>query len=86
MSIHPSNWEVTILKKTIVFLVLFGLWACTTPPLVTDTLENTLHYLVCSGQVPLDTARQAIARDWVAAYHQFVGETIIAVTGVPTEP
>lgn len=53
---------------------------------VKDTLETTLHDLVCSGQVPLDTARQAIARDWVAAYHQYVGETIIAVTGVPTEP
>ena len=53
---------------------------------VKDTLENTLHNLVCSGQVPLDTARQAFARDWVAAYHKYVGETIIAVTGVPTEP
>jgi hypothetical protein len=53
---------------------------------VKDTLENTLHDLVCSGQVPLDTARQAMATDWVAAYRQYVGQTIIVVTGVPTEP
>ena len=53
---------------------------------VKDTLENTLHQMVCSGQLPLDTARQAIATDWVAAYRQYVGQTIIAVTGVPTEP
>jgi len=53
---------------------------------VKDTLENTLHDLVCSGQVPLDTARQAMAADWVAAYRQYVGQTIIVVTGVPTEP
>lgn len=32
-----------------------------------DTLENTLHKMVCSGQLPLDTARQTIATDWVAA-------------------
>jgi hypothetical protein len=53
---------------------------------VKDTLENTLHDLVCSDQVPLDTARQAMATDWVAAYRQYVGETIIIVTGIPTEP
>lgn len=53
---------------------------------VKDALENTLHDLVCSGQVPLDTARQAMATDWVAAYRQYVGQSIIAVTGVPTEP
>ena len=51
-----------------------------------DTLENTLHKMVCDGQLPLDTARQAIATDWVAAYRQYVGQSIIDVTGVPTEP
>ena len=51
-----------------------------------DTLENTLHKMVCSGQLPLDTARQAIATDWIAAYRQYVSQTFIAVTGVPTEP
>jgi len=51
-----------------------------------DTLENTLHKMVCEGQLPLDTARQAIATDWVAAYRQYVSQSIILVTGVPTEP
>lgn len=51
-----------------------------------DMLENTLHKLVCSGQLPLDTARQALATDWVAAYHQYVGQSVIAVTAEPTEP
>jgi hypothetical protein len=45
---------------------------------VKDTLENTLHKLVCEGKVPLATAQQAIATDWVAAYHQYVGNTIIS--------
>ncbi len=53
---------------------------------VKDTLEDTLHKMVCSGQVPLDTARQDIARDWVAAYHKYVGQSILPVIGVPTEP
>ena len=51
-----------------------------------DTLEDKLHKLVCTGEVPLDIARQAFATDWVAAYRQYVGQSIIAVTGVPTEP
>jgi Protein of unknown function (DUF3761) len=51
-----------------------------------DILENTLHKMVCDGQLPLDTARQAIATDWVAAYRQYVGQSIISVTSVPTEP
>jgi len=37
-----------------------------------DTLENTLHDRVCSGQMSLSSARQAIATDWVAAYHKYV--------------
>jgi hypothetical protein len=53
---------------------------------IKDTLENTLHKMVCSGELPLDTARQAIATDWVAAYHLYVGQSIFVITGVPTEP
>ena len=53
---------------------------------IKDTLENTLHKMICSGELPLDTARQAIATDWVAAYHLYVGQSIFAITGVPTEP
>jgi cytochrome c-type biogenesis protein CcmH/NrfF len=36
-----------------------------------DHIEIKLQCLVCSGQVPLDEARAAIAIDWQAAYHQF---------------
>jgi len=51
-----------------------------------DALENRLHEMVCSGQLPLDTARQAIASDWVAAYRQYVSQSSISVTSMPTEP
>ena len=53
---------------------------------VKDTLENTLHGMICSGQITLDTAQRAIATDWVAAYRQYIGQSIIPVTAVPTEP
>jgi hypothetical protein len=36
-----------------------------------DTLENTLNRRVCSGEMPLATARRAIATNWVAAYNQY---------------
>jgi len=51
-----------------------------------DTLENVLHQMVCSGQLPLDTVRKALATDWVAAYRRYVGQSVIAFTPVPTEP
>lgn len=51
-----------------------------------DTLENVLHQLVCSNQIPLDEARQALAKDWVAAYRKYVGQSLIPFTPVPTEP
>lgn len=38
-----------------------------------DGLENTLREMVCSGNLPLATAQQAIADDWVAAAHRFGG-------------
>jgi hypothetical protein len=38
-----------------------------------DLLENKLNDLVCSGQLPLATAQQAIASNWVAAYQIFGG-------------
>lgn len=37
-----------------------------------DELEAVLARLVCSGQVPLAEAQQAIARDWIAAYTRYV--------------
>ena len=36
-----------------------------------DTLESKLNDLVCSGQMTLDAARQAIATNWVAAYQTY---------------
>jgi hypothetical protein len=36
-----------------------------------DTLEATLNRLVCSGQMTLDAARQAIASNWVATYQRY---------------
>jgi hypothetical protein len=38
-----------------------------------DELEAVLVRLVCSGSVPLEEARQAIARDWREAYRRYVG-------------
>ena len=38
-----------------------------------DTLEDRLNSLVCSGQVALATAQEAIASDWVTAYQKYVG-------------
>jgi hypothetical protein len=37
-----------------------------------DVLEHKLHRLVCSGQLDLLTAQQAIATNWVAAYNVYV--------------
>jgi hypothetical protein len=38
-----------------------------------DLLENRLNDLVCSGQLSLATAQQAIANNWVTAYQQYGG-------------
>lgn len=40
---------------------------------VKDRLESKLHELVCNGELPLATAQQMIASDWVAAYRRFLG-------------
>jgi hypothetical protein len=37
-----------------------------------DQLEDTLHRMVCAGQIPLDDARHAIASNWIAAYAKYV--------------
>ncbi|XGV94424.1 MAG: hypothetical protein ACAF41_00940 (plasmid) [Leptolyngbya sp. BL-A-14] len=38
---------------------------------IKDQLENRLHRLVCRRELPLATAQQAIARDWIKAYQQY---------------
>jgi hypothetical protein len=40
---------------------------------VKDKLEDRLHNLVCSGKLRLEEAQRAIARDWIAAYLQWIG-------------
>lgn len=36
-------------------------------------LEHTLHTLYCAGTVDLETAQQALIKNWVAAYEKYVG-------------
>lgn len=38
-----------------------------------DRLENALHRLVCSGTVPLATARRVFTVNWIAGYQRYVG-------------
>lgn len=40
---------------------------------VKDQLENKLHELICSGQIPVQQAQQEIAQDWIAAYQKYIG-------------
>lgn len=40
---------------------------------VKDRLENKLHELICSGQMPVEQAQKEIAADWTAAYAKYVG-------------
>ncbi len=37
-----------------------------------DRLENQLHALVCTGQLSLPTAQQAVASNWYSAYHRYM--------------
>lgn len=36
-----------------------------------DALEERLHQLVCSGELDLTTAQQAISNDWITAYEKY---------------
>ena len=48
---------------------------------VKDKLENRLHDLVCSGQVPLATAQHDIAANWIEAYKKYMGVNAPAASG-----
>ncbi len=50
---------------------------------VKDKIEDKLHSLVCSGQLSLSTAQQAIARDWSAAYAKYYGIAVVYPTQAP---
>jgi hypothetical protein len=36
-----------------------------------DRLERRLCEMVCAGQLDISTAQEAIAQDWIAAYHKY---------------
>jgi hypothetical protein len=40
---------------------------------VKDELENKLHEMICTGKIPIQTAQQEIAHDWISAYQKYVG-------------
>jgi hypothetical protein len=45
--------------------------SATTTTNTKDALEDRLHDLVCTGQVPLTVAQRAIASDWVTALQRY---------------
>ena len=56
---------------------------------VKDRLENKLHELICSGQVPVEQAQKEIAADWTKAYEKYVGPLpggAVAATGGGSPP
>ncbi|MGB6727402.1 MAG: hypothetical protein WBE74_16040, partial [Terracidiphilus sp.] len=40
-----------------------------------DELEERLHEMVCSDQLDLSVAQNAIASNWIAAYQKYVAAT-----------
>lgn len=55
---------------------------------VKDQLENKLRALVCGGTLPLATAQQAIATDWVRAWRTYMaaGAAIPSPAGATATP
>ena len=52
-----------------------------------DQLENTLHSLVCSGAMTLQTAQESISTNWISAYAKYVIEAFSTiVTPIQTTP
>lgn len=49
-----------------------------------DVLENRLNALVCSGQLSLAGAQQAISADWATAYQRYVGSRAGATSPPPS--
>ena len=60
--------------------------AATTTSNTKDILEDRLNSLVCSGQVPLAVAQEAIASNWVAALAKYVGNTQVVAPTQPAPP
>lgn len=40
---------------------------------VKDQLENRLHELICTNQLPVEQAQREIAENWLAAYEKYIG-------------
>jgi len=56
-----------------------------------DSVENALHRLVCSGQMPLARAQRIIATGWIAYYRSHeqpaqVSPSTPAASGTPNKP
>lgn len=51
---------------------------------IKDRVENTLHGLVCSGQVSLAAAQHAIAANWFTAYRKYDATTITTAAPKPS--
>jgi hypothetical protein len=49
-----------------------------------DRLENTLHSMVCAGQITLASAQRAIRTNWAHAYHLYLSTP--AVPSAPPAP
>ncbi len=47
-----------------------------------DALEERLHQMVCSDQLDLSVAQQAIASNWIAAYQKYVATAQSKVYGL----
>jgi hypothetical protein len=41
-----------------------------------DRLENSLHAMVCNGQISLGYGQRVIESNWVRAYHRYVGAAV----------
>lgn len=50
-----------------------------------DRLEDTLHSMVCAGEITLASAQYAIRTDWVRAYHRYVSPSTVP-SAVPAPP
>lgn len=37
-----------------------------------DTLENSLHRMVCEGTITLEEAQKAISENWIEAYEKYI--------------
>lgn len=48
-----------------------------------DVLETVMHRMVCSGELPLKVAQQAIAGDWIETYRRLVTPQILARHQLP---